>query len=206
MSDFNGTLKITLSKGHKVLDSANANYSYGSLQRILKFALRRVHLPEVRNVLLLGLGGGSVVATLREDFAFSSPITAVELDPVVIRLAEEEFGIVATDTLRIVCADALDFVRTDTGQYDLIIVDLFIDTTVPASFLAAPFWLAVHQRTAPGGQVLFNTIAASTPLDGVRATLHRLGFAVEKLTEIEGTNTLLLARRPATATSPGAGD
>ncbi|WP_210517429.1 spermidine synthase [Hymenobacter terricola] len=195
-SAYNGILEVTVFQGRKVLDSANANYSYGSLQRILRTALLQLDLAAVRTVLLLGLGGGSVVATLRAELGFRGHITAVELDPVVIRLAAEEFGIAASDELRIVHDDALDFVRTDPGRYDLVIVDLFIDTTVPAGFMAAPFWRLVGQRTAAAGQVVFNAMAAPAALRSVRGELGQLGFAVRELA-VEGTNTLLLASRPA---------
>lgn len=43
-SAVNGTLEITWINGKKILDTKNANYSYGSLQRILKFGLSKIEV------------------------------------------------------------------------------------------------------------------------------------------------------------------
>ncbi len=113
-SKFNGVLEATLTNGRKSLDDANTNYSCGSLQRILKFALGEISSPKLQTVLLLGLGGGSVVATLRQDFGFTGAITAVDIDPTIIQIAREEFGITNAANTRIACADAAEFLQKNT--------------------------------------------------------------------------------------------
>jgi spermidine synthase len=52
-SAFSGALELTIINGKKVLDSAHANYSFGTLQRVLKFGLTKVNLSCIRNILLL---------------------------------------------------------------------------------------------------------------------------------------------------------
>ncbi len=54
----------------KVLSSSHANYSYGALQRVLEYGLKQIDMRDVKNILLLGLGGGSVIETLRRDLEF----------------------------------------------------------------------------------------------------------------------------------------
>ncbi|MDO7853817.1 spermidine synthase [Hymenobacter convexus] len=195
-SEFNGDLEVTVANGRKVLDSLNANYSYGSLQRILKFALSQLDLAPVCHVLLLGLGGGSAVATLQLDFDFKGRITAVDIDPVVIRIAREEFGIIESEQLQIVCADAFTFVKTQPEQYELIIIDLFIDNQVPDKFMAPAFWRYIRQRARPGGHLIFNTIGQTSGAERVKDELIHMGFEVREFAAVEGTNTLLIAERP----------
>jgi spermidine synthase len=193
-SDFNGDLEVTIIDGRKVLDSANANYSYGSLQRILKFALQQISLAEVNNVLLLGLGGGSVIETLRLEMGFPGHISAVEIDPVIIKIARDEFGVINSEKLQITCADALDFVRTVKERYDLIIVDLFIDTKIPDKFLLLDFWQNVQRRMSLQGTIIFNTIGENVGTAAVKDWLMRLGLNVQVFPWVEQTNTLLIAR------------
>ena len=126
-SKYSGKLEITWYNGKKHLNSANANYSYGSLQSILKFGLKKINLSKVNSVLILGLGGGSVIETLRQDFNYSGLIEAIEIDPVIIDIAKTEFGIEQNETLKIHCADAYEFVKDHSKTFDLIIVDLYID-------------------------------------------------------------------------------
>ena len=192
-SQYSGELEVTTSNGRKVLDSANANYSYGSLQRILKFALGKIYSPAIHNVLVLGLGGGSVVATLRQDFAFAGTITAVDIDPVVIRIADEEFGISESDNTQINCADAFDFIKKGARKYDLIIVDLFIDNTIPDKFLSVEFWQLLGQKVRTPGHIIFNAFAEASHIDLIEGELITLGFAVQECLRVERTNTVLLA-------------
>ena len=69
-SEINGPLEVTYINGKKVLDTKNANYSYGSLQKILKFGLTKIDLKSVENILILGMGAGSVIQSLRETFDY----------------------------------------------------------------------------------------------------------------------------------------
>ena len=87
-SDYNGTLEITWYNGKKQLNTKNANYSYGLLQKILKIGLQKIDLRPSKNILLLGLGGGSVIKTLRDDFDYQQYITAIDIDPVIINIAQ----------------------------------------------------------------------------------------------------------------------
>ena len=118
-SQYNGDLEITWYNGKKHLNSKNANYSYGSLQRILKFGLKKIELSKVDSILVLGMGGGSVIETLRQDFNYNSKITAVEIDQVIIDIAKTEYGISENENLKIYCTDAYDFALQNTVRYDI---------------------------------------------------------------------------------------
>ena len=85
-SAINGRLEITWYNGKKVLDVKNANYSYGTLQKILHFGLEKIDLLSVSNVLVLGMGGGSIIETLRKELNFLGEIIAVEIDPKVVEI------------------------------------------------------------------------------------------------------------------------
>jgi spermidine synthase len=78
--------KVSMLNGRKVLDSKNANYSFGAAQGVWNKTLNKVPLEKVKSVLVFGLGGGSVLDILRNDFAYEGKITAVEIDPVVVNL------------------------------------------------------------------------------------------------------------------------
>ena len=87
-SQYNGTLEITWFNGKKHLNSKNANYSYGSLQEILRIGLQKIDLLNCKKILVLGLGAGSVIETLRKDLNYNNHITALEIDPVIIEIAK----------------------------------------------------------------------------------------------------------------------
>jgi spermidine synthase len=156
-------VRVVLRNGQKRLDGPTVNYSFGTLHEIFAEALRHIDLRHraPRSVLLLGLGAGSVVALLRREHGIAAPIVAVEIDAEVVRLATAHFGLRRWPDLEIVVGDALAFVATDRREFDLVVVDVFADATVPAPFRQRPFLVALRERLAPGGQLLVNLIAAT---------------------------------------------
>ncbi len=194
-SKYSGTLEITWFNGKKHLNSANANYSYGSLQRILKYGLEKIELSKINSVLVLGMGGGSVIQTLRTDFNYSNTIEAVELDPVIIDIAKSEFGIEENQYLKIHCADAFAFVEANTKLFDLIIIDLYIDLSVPDKFLSTAFWDYILKSKSSKGTLLFNASVKESDLDKVETLVNYLKTKVYKVDvykKVNNTNTVII--------------
>src|SRR5699024_10530000 len=192
-SDVSGGLEVGWRDGKKVLDSGTVNYSYGGLQKVLSYGLEQIPLESVRSVLVLGMGGGSVIESLRTKFNYTYPIVAVEIDPVVIEIAEEEFGITAYSDLEVVCVDAAQFLEESKQNFDLIIVDLFIGEHVPERFYGKDFWQDLEKRTNKGGKVLFNAEVRLTNVvrDMFLKNLPKT-FSYDILTDVMGGNTLVI--------------
>ena len=193
-SEFSGELEITWYNGKKHLDSKNANYSYGSLQRILKIGLEKIDLTSTKKVLILGMGGGSVIKTLQDDFNYQKHITAVDIDPVIIKIAKEEFDIVESENLKIICEDAQLFMQLNSQKFDLIIIDLYIDTKVPSPFLEIPFW---QQISNAGATILCNASLEESDkkLNNIIRFLEQKQYKIEKYEKVNNTNTLLIAKQ-----------
>ncbi|WP_159020068.1 spermidine synthase [Algibacter sp. L3A6] len=138
-SDTNGKLEITYYNGKKMLNTKDANYSYGSLQKILEYALSKIEFDNVKHVLILGLGGGSVISSLRKKFDFNGDIQAVDIDEKIIAIAKNDFDICTSHNLTISKYDAYKFVKKNNKKHDLIIIDLFINNEVPDQFYSVIF-------------------------------------------------------------------
>ena len=63
-------LEITKSNGKYVLNSHNANYSFGGLHILFDAFFKQINIKQyqIQSVLLLGMGAGSVVTLLKEKF------------------------------------------------------------------------------------------------------------------------------------------
>lgn len=193
-SDYNGVLEIIWFRGKKMLDSKNANFSYGSLEKILKIGFQNIDLTSCKNILLLGLGGGNVIKTLQQEFNYLHNITAIEIDPVVINIAEDEFGISNSDTVSIICEDAFEFVSNNNAIFDFIIVDIFIDATIPDKFFNAAFW----ENLTSAKQILFNAalhVDNNSRLNNIKSILEKHHFTITQLDNVNKTNTLLIAKK-----------
>ncbi len=155
------SLEVTWNNGELVLDSKNTNYSYGSLQRILRKGLKYIGFERIRNfesVLILGVAGGSVIKTLVDEIKFKGKITGVEIDESVIEIANRYFQLNEIKNLEIVIDDAFEFVLKTKLKYDLIIIDIFQDTTMP-NFLFEDFFInRINSLLNLNGFILFNTM------------------------------------------------
>ncbi len=160
-SPYSSTLEVTWNNGQLVLDSKRTNYSYGSLQRILRKGLRYIGFERVRNfenILVLGVAGGSVIKTLIDEIRFNGKITGVEIDPEVIQIANDYFGLNQIANLNMVNDDAFEFILKTKEKYDLIIIDIFQDTVMP-NFLFEDFFInRINFLLNVNGFILFNTM------------------------------------------------
>ncbi|MHA3787865.1 spermidine synthase [Flavobacterium hauense] len=172
-------LEVTYNNGQLVLDSKNTNYSYGSLQRILRKGLDYIGFERIRgfeNVLVLGVAAGSVIKTLAEEIKFKGKITGVEIDPAAIEIANQYFNLDKIENLEIVIDDAFEFVLKTKEKYDLIIIDIFRDTEMP-NFLFEDFFInRINFLLNVNGFILFNTMTL-TKKDFDRNLLYRARFS-----------------------------
>ena len=112
--------------------------------------------PEVpKNILMLGLGGGSI-STYLGRFMPAAQITTIEIDPGVITAAKTYFGISETPRMRYRSGDARVFLHRNTDLHDLILVDAYRGGYVPVHLLTREFYALLKQRLAPAGAVAFN--------------------------------------------------
>lgn len=160
-SNFSKNLEVTWNNGQLVLDSENTNYSYGSLERILRKGLLYIGFDRIRkfeNILVLGVAGGSVIKTLTQEIKFKGKITGVEIDEVAIEIAQKFFQLQAIPNFNLVQDDAFEFVLKTKEKYDLIIIDVFQDTQMP-NFLFENFFInRINFLLQVNGFILFNTM------------------------------------------------
>ncbi|MFV8328105.1 spermidine synthase [Flavobacterium sp. ZS1P14] len=160
-SSLSKSIEVTWANGELVLDSENANYSYGSLQRILRIGLKNIGYEKIANmehILVLGVAGGSVIKTLVDEIKFKGKITGVEIDSDIITIANKYFDLDKIPQLDIVIEDAFEFVLKTKNKYDLIIIDVFQDITMP-NFLFETFFInRICFLLRSRGFILFNTM------------------------------------------------
>ncbi len=157
-------------------DDAGRLYSLGLGRKPLLLA---PVLKGGEDVLILGLGLGSVLWMLERNFGLRLHYTAVEIDPEVIYLAEKYALSDLHSPCELIQTDARLFVRQDSRQYDLVIMDVFRDARIPEPFRQLDFLEDLEQRLSPNATLLFNFLA-QTEEDRRRADV----FFREKFLEV----------------------
>jgi spermidine synthase len=201
-SEISKSLEVTMVNGEIVLDSLNTNYSYGSLQRVLRKGLLSIgfeNIKQLNRVLVLGVAGGSVIKTLVNEIGYTGKITGIELDEKVIDLANEHFGLNQIKNLNLIHHEAFEFVLKTKTNYDLIIIDIFQDTMMPGFLFENFFQNRLTEILNKEGYILFNTMILNAH-DNARNKAYLSFFDSDKfkvwtLPRIEEHNELILIKK-----------
>ncbi len=198
-SKFSGQLEINYNDGKKVLDTSNSNYSYGTLQKILHKGLEEIKFTnDNQNILVLGLGGGSIIETIRDHFKSKAFIELVDIDDTIITIAKEEFEIERFNNINIICDDASDYIKKTSKTFDLIIVDIFIGDTVPEIFTEPEFLTDTINRLNPNGKIIYNTMRTTMPketLAKIEKVFYERDLKIKVLEKVEDSNDLIIAEK-----------
>ncbi len=115
-----------------------------------------------RRILVLGLGGGTVIRQLRH-FLPRARITAVDIDPGMIALARRYMHLDSLD-VEIVTGDAYAYAEGTADRYDIVMDDVYLGTAQdvqrPALFDDATFRKLTGCLT-PDGLMLANMVTGS---------------------------------------------
>jgi spermidine synthase len=111
--------------------------------------------PEPRRILIVGVGGGTMPMFLHRTYP-ELIIDNVDIDPVVVKVAREFFGLVENDKVRIHIGDGRKFIQTTENRYDIIFLDAYGADSIPYSLATRQFLEAVRAKLAPGGIVVSN--------------------------------------------------
>jgi len=136
--------------------------------------------PVPKKVLLVGLGGGSLVKFLLE-FCPDTRIDVAEINPLVVQVAREYFLVPENERLRIMHAAGEEVIaeRLAAGDsYDLILLDAFDDNGPARSLLAEHFLYSCQGLLAKGGVFAMNLW--NRPVDNFPAHLATLSRLFEQ--------------------------
>jgi spermidine synthase len=198
-STISKSIEVTLYNGKMLLNTKNTNYSYGSLQAILKKGLLDIGAAEISNmesILILGVAGGSVVQTLVSDFSFSKSITGVELDEEIIDVANSYFNLDKISNFKCIIADAEQFVQSDANHYDLIVIDIFKDTDMPEFLFEESFITNCKKLLNKNGYILFNTMNLNkNVIENYLSHFEPHNFTQKVLKNVERYNDVIIIKR-----------
>jgi spermidine synthase len=148
------------------------------------------------NLLVLGMGAGRSIQASRA-VAPELEVDAVEIDPEVVRVAREYFGLPQNDPrLRVHIADARPWLAAHPMKSDIVHIDLFQGGPyVPFYLTTVEFFTMVRSSLAEGGVLIVNVLDKSPKqelLQAMGATLRQVFPTVQRLST-QGGNHLLFA-------------
>ncbi len=162
-SPYNALLEVQMSRGRYMLLTENAIYSYGDLYDNYADSFKQFDLPNNENteVLILGLGLGSIPQMLEEVWHKKYYYTCIDIDETIIYLADKYVLQHLKSPMDVIRADALDWVQVTEQTFDMICIDIFVDVATPAEFRQAHFLERSLELLNPNGVLLYNCLGYS---------------------------------------------
>jgi spermidine synthase len=138
---------------------------------VMVMELAKSFFEKPGNLLLIGLGGGSVVKNFAEE---DWKVDAVEIDPVVIKVAGEHFGLVSSEG-NIFAMDGRQYLLTHEKSYEIIAMDAFGSSSIPFHLVTAEAFALIASRLKPDGVLAINIEALGWHHVLVRSLAATLG-------------------------------
>lgn len=163
-SEINEKIEVTEDLlGEKRIVVDNLTQSGGLVYQIWQEVLKQLKGMkfEIKDVLILGLGGGTAAKIIRKYFP-ESRILGIELDREMIRLGKKYLGLGEIGNLEIVQNDASAFIQKNKEKFDLILVDLYIGRSIPVSTESEIFLKVTKESLRPDGLIVFNRASFGT--------------------------------------------
>lgn len=114
---------------------------------------------DIKDILMLGLGGAVLAHNLENTYE-KSRLTCVDIEPMMLDIAQDYFFYSPKQSTEMVFMDAFEYLK-DCPKYDLILIDLYSQTDLPQSMLNPTFYRAVQNALKPTGAASFNLICDS---------------------------------------------
>lgn len=118
--------------------------------------------PKQEKVLIVGLGGGAMIHFLKQ-YDPKVKVDVVEIDPVIVNIAEKYFGIRGGGNVNIITTDGFEYLKNTETRYDVVYMDAFLkpsrdtdNTGVPLRLKTLRFYKEIQKKLTPNGLVAFN--------------------------------------------------
>jgi spermidine synthase len=149
---FNGSWESTMS----LTNPLTGHFEYTEY-----FQMPFIWNPDIKRVLMAGLGGGSTPRAFQHYYT-NTAVDIVELDPAVVEVAKTYFHLVETPKLQVHTNDARQYMRLSTNTYDLILMDAYatgpFGSEIPASLTTKEFFTIANKRLSTNGILAYNII------------------------------------------------
>lgn len=149
---FNGSWESTMS----LTNPLTGHFEYTEY-----FQMPFIWNPDIKHVLMAGLGGGSTQRAFQHYYT-NVMVDVVELDPAVVDVAKKFFTLTETPNLQIHTNDARQYMRLSTNTYDLILMDAYATgrygSEIPAQLTTKEFFTIANKRLSTNGVLAYNII------------------------------------------------
>ncbi|EKD44743.1 MAG: hypothetical protein ACD_71C00021G0001, partial [uncultured bacterium (gcode 4)] len=111
----------------------------------------------IKSCLILGVGGGTVVQILKNNYP-DVAIIGIEIDSVMVEIAQKYFNLIPSLSVNLIVADVQTWIKSDKmkNYFDLIVTDLYIGKFNPEFSRKKEFLNKLKNLLSSSGIILYN--------------------------------------------------
>jgi spermidine synthase len=201
----NGVRELLLNEGvaiHSIYNPAAANdpnplahltRAYWDYVLVAPYYNLSHPIDTIQRTAIIGMGAGTMAKELTYFYG-PVPIDGVEIDPDIIQMGRQYFGL-DEPNVHAITQDGRYYLRTTPRQFDLISVDAYQTPYIPFQMTTEEFFREVRTHLTPDGSVVINvgrTPADVRLVDVIARTMRAVFPAVYVIDVPAPTNTLIL--------------
>ncbi|XP_055353707.1 eEF1A lysine and N-terminal methyltransferase-like isoform X2 [Paramacrobiotus metropolitanus] len=201
--------KVPPNNANKTGVEFNRDYLPSDYQRCIIASLinhKKLRDGQKIKILLIGLGGGSLTSFMHQNFP-TAVIEAVEIDPAMVQIAIEFFGLIIDERCGAHVGDGIPYLKEAAqrdDRYDAIIIDADTKDSrlplrcPPAAFLNQEMLRTMRGLVNPDGMVIINILTRKAEIaDAVKnGILNVFGNVVYTLGLDDELNSTAVALHP----------
>ncbi len=170
---------VTLAFGHKSRRYVESRRNPNDLMELpveytKSFTIGMAYPKNLKSFLMIGMGGGSTSWYLHKSLP-KAKVTAVELDPEIVRLSKKYYGFKQngkqSENFTISELDGRMHILRKKQKHDIIFVDAYRGQFVPFHLMTKEFFTLAKKRLSKGGVMVQNIEPSTMLYDSAIATI-----------------------------------
>jgi len=150
-SKYSGRIRVVSNFSSRYLATGPLTQSGGLVKDVWDPVLKKFGRKN-KSWLILGLAGGTIAKIISGRLS-PTGITGIEIDPLMIKLGKKYLELGKIPGLKIIIADAKDYLTTVIDHYDYILIDMYLGDRLPEFVYDVKFLKKLRQL---GKLVIFN--------------------------------------------------
>ncbi len=138
----------------------NTEFYKGNLPYINYFMIPYIMNPNIKNILIIGLGSGKLVDDYYQLFKNIETIDVVDIEENIQEIAVKYFDFIPVKGYKFILQDGITFLRGNKKKYDLIVADVANNEGIDLRFLSDDYFKLIKKSLKKDGIFISNMCAS----------------------------------------------
>lgn len=152
----------------------NTQFYKGNIPYINYFLIPYLINPNIKNILLIGMGTGIIINQYEKLFTQLKKIDVVDIEENILDIAQNFFDFKQNSTFNFILQDGLVYLNNTKQKYDLIVVDVASDEGIDDRFCSEEYLTSIKSHLKKNGIFVSNMPSSADVLNPENIFIHNL--------------------------------